>query len=534
MANCSVQEQLMLELVNRARMDPVGEAKRYGISLNQGLASGTISSAPKQVLAMNDHLVIASDRHSKWMVINDQFTHEEPANFPSGRTGFKFPDRMAAAGYPAITTGAENIGFIGQSGAINATAAIIDQHKGLFLSEGHRVNILIDDFREVGIGQQIGPFIQNGVAFNSSLVTQNFALSGTKFFVTGVVYNDTVVNDNFFSVGEQLASRDVTAADASDTTGAGGGYELGFDVGGDKVIDFHVSAGIDIQLGVTVSGSNLKIDVVNGREVWTNASLTVMGGPVSEVHALGIQSTHFTGTAAAERFFGNAGHNTINAGDGNDRLDGGSSSDHMYGEAGSDLYYVDSTSDIVDETGGSGTDTVQSTVTFKLSDTRHAVGDIENLRLSGSAKISGIGNTLNNAITGNAAANKLSGGAGDDIINGSSGHDVMAGGAGADSFVFSARVTDANSDRISDFSHVDDTILLQNAVMTALRVAGPLSAAYFFKGAHAHDSNDHVIYNRFTGDLFYDSDGTGAHAQVLLATLSNRPADLAVYDFLVI
>ena len=60
MANLTAREQLMLELINRARMDPAGEAKRYGISLNEGPPSTTISSAAKQVLAGNDQLAKAA------------------------------------------------------------------------------------------------------------------------------------------------------------------------------------------------------------------------------------------------------------------------------------------------------------------------------------------------------------------------------------------------------------------------------------------------------------------------------------------
>jgi Ca2+-binding RTX toxin-like protein len=534
MANCTAQEQLMLELVNRARMDPVGEAKRFSVNLNEGLPAGTISSAPKQVLAMSDLLVSSARNHSNWMLVNDQFSHQEAAQFSSGRTGLNFTDRMKAAGYDPISAGAENIAFIGQTGSINATTAIIAQHKGLFLSAGHRVNILTGTFREVGIGQKLGQFTDQGVTYNSSMVTQNFGLSGSKVFVTGVVYNDTKINDNFFSVGEQLAGRAVNATGTSDTTGAGGGYELGFAVAGSKTIDFHLSAGVDIQVAVTVGSSNVKIDVVNGRELWTNASLTVTGGPVTEIHALGIQSIRLTGSAASEKLFGNAGHNTLIGGGGSDRLDGGASSDRMLGGPGSDVYYVDNKGDVVNETGGSGTDTVQSTVTFSLADALHAIGAIENLRLAGSANINGIGNALANSITGNSGANKLSGGSGNDTLNGNAGHDVMTGGAGADSFVFSTSVVDANSDRITDFSHADDTIILRKAVMPALGAAGTLSAAFFYNGPHAHDGNDHIIYDRATGNLYYDSDGTGAHAQVLLATLVNRPADLAVDDFLVI
>ena len=57
----------------------------------------------------------------------------------------------------------------------------------------------------------MGIFISGGTNYDASMVTQNFALSGSKIFVTGVVYNDTVVNDNFFSVGEQTAGRAVSA-----------------------------------------------------------------------------------------------------------------------------------------------------------------------------------------------------------------------------------------------------------------------------------------------------------------------------------
>ena len=54
MSDMTPQEQLMLELINRARMDPNGEAKRFGIKLNEGVdGKDTISAKPKQVLAGN-------------------------------------------------------------------------------------------------------------------------------------------------------------------------------------------------------------------------------------------------------------------------------------------------------------------------------------------------------------------------------------------------------------------------------------------------------------------------------------------------
>ena len=69
---------------------------------------------------------------------------------------------------------------------------------------------------------------------------------------------------------------------------------------------------------------------------------------------------------------------------------------------GDDTYVVDNAGDVVDETGGDGTDTVRSSVTFSLSDALHAKGEIENLTLTGSSAINGTGNDLDNVITGNS------------------------------------------------------------------------------------------------------------------------------------
>src|SRR3954469_25125434 len=162
----------MLELINRARMNPAGEAARYGISLNQGLAPGTISATPKQVLAMNDFLVLSADRHSNWMLAHDVFSHNETAG--AGFSGATFSSRMTAAGYvfagPVISAG-ENISWTGVlPGPINLTSAISAQHKSLFLSPGHRVNILNATFEEVGIGQQHGSFLSGGKNYDASMV----------------------------------------------------------------------------------------------------------------------------------------------------------------------------------------------------------------------------------------------------------------------------------------------------------------------------------------------------------------------------
>src|SRR5438552_15691489 len=69
----TAEEQLMLELVNRARANPAAEAARLGIDLNEGLEANTISAEPKQPLAFNPQLIQAARGHSQWMLDHDTF-----------------------------------------------------------------------------------------------------------------------------------------------------------------------------------------------------------------------------------------------------------------------------------------------------------------------------------------------------------------------------------------------------------------------------------------------------------------------------
>ena len=104
----SATEQYMLELVNRARLDPQAEADRYGLNdLSRGLST-TITAEAKQVLAPNDFLRQSSEDHSEWMLDNNVFSH-------TGAGGSSASQRMQAAGY--TLTGAwgtgENLSWTG-------------------------------------------------------------------------------------------------------------------------------------------------------------------------------------------------------------------------------------------------------------------------------------------------------------------------------------------------------------------------------------------------------------------------------------
>ncbi|MEQ1719445.1 MAG: calcium-binding protein, partial [Hyphomicrobium sp.] len=130
-----------------------------------------------------------------------------------------------------------------------------------------------------------------------------------------------------------------------------------------------------------------------------------------------------TGNALVNTITGNAVANT---------LDGGALGDTLRGLGGNDIYIVDNAGDVVDETGGTGVDLVQSSVTFSLGNVLRAKGAIENLTLTGALAVNGTGNAAVNAITGNAAANTLDGGLGTDTLRGLGGNDIYIVNAAAD------------------------------------------------------------------------------------------------------
>ncbi|QRM54903.1 CAP domain-containing protein [Sinorhizobium sp. BG8] len=337
MAQPTAREQLMLELVNRARLDPITEAKRYGISLNDNLPSGTISGSTKAPLAMNYLLINSARGHSQWMIDTDTFSH-------TGKGGSTPTQRMQAANYSLTGSWAtgENIAWTGTTGSLDLTSAIISQHKNLFLSAGHRENILEESFREIGIGQIAGKFTSGGTTYNASMVTQNFAKSGSSIFLTGVIYNDTS-GDDFYSVGE--GRNDVRISSEGKTTDsiASGGYQMKVSAGTNSVAFGTGSSAVKLE--AKVLSENAKIDLVDGKFIESSVSLTLTSG-ASGAKLLGRDALALTGSSASERLVGNVGSNRIDGKNGNDSISGGAGNDKITGGGGADKL-----------SGGSGADT---------------------------------------------------------------------------------------------------------------------------------------------------------------------------------
>ncbi|MGO4574405.1 calcium-binding protein, partial [Microvirga sp. 2TAF3] len=84
-----------------------------------------------------------------------------------------------------------------------------------------------------------------------------------------------------------------------------------------------------------------------------------------------------------------------------------------------------------------------------------------------------------------------------------------------------------NLDTITDFNVKDDTIWLDNAVFKKLGKGseakpGQLAKGFFTIGDKAKDKDDYLIYNKKTGVLSYDADGSGKGTAVEIAKLSKN------------
>ena len=128
----------------------------------------------------------------------------------------------------------------------------------------------------------------------------------------------------------------------------------------------------------------------------------------------------------------------------------------------------------------------------------------------------------NTVLVGHGGDDFLTGGKGDDILIGNLGADTLAGGGGKDTF----KLTDiAAHDLITDYKVGEDRIDLTGLFSTA--IGGPSSAAQLA---------EYVSYDKTTGELKVDTDGTGnAAAPVLVAVVesapSSHPASITiVYD----
>lgn len=271
----------------------------------------------------------------------------------------------------------------------------------------------------------------------------------------------------------------------------------------DDSIDLVTNRGLmigDIGLG----GGNDTYDGRGGRVVGA-----IYGGEDDDRFFLG---------AAAEKVFGDNGFDTVvftgrvgarlaldgsfaNAGvakgdtySGIEEFIGTSTADVMVGDANINFFVGGAGNDLLN--GGAGSDALD--------------GGVGNDRLIGGLSIDNL--------QGNIGNDNLNGGDGDDLLSGGTGADTLTGGAGAD--YFELRGPAAGADRITDFSLADDLVRIHRP---SFGLTGAPAGNWFLASTtnRATEAANRFILRTSDDTLWWDADGTGSRAPVLLATFAN-------------
>jgi len=206
----------------------------------------------------------------------------------------------------------------------------------------------------------------------------------------------------------------------------------------------------------------------------------------------GTDAIDLTGNAGANRLTGNAGDNI---------LDGGAGVDTMIGGAGNDEYHVNVAGDVVQETiagaAGGSMDTVVSQVSYTLG------ANLENLTLEGSGNLTGMGNALDNYLTGNAGSNTLDGGTGNDSLDGGDGNDVFIVNSVLDR-VYESASPEGGIDEVRSSVDIDlssaSGVVVSNELIERITLTGAAASAI-------GNGLDNLITGNASGNTLFGGDG---------------------------
>jgi Ca2+-binding RTX toxin-like protein len=232
---------------------------------------------------------------------------------------------------------------------------------------------------------------------------------------------DTVRSSTTWTLGAHLENLTLTGA-ALD----GFGNELGNVIvgnAGSNTLDGGMGAdsliggkGDDLYF-VEDDGDTVHESVDEGSDTVISSIDTLLSGNTENLILTGA-AIRGAGNGLDNLLIGNALNNTLFGEAGDDTLDGDVGADAMTGGDGNDTYTIDHADDRVIETLYGGSDTVRSSISYFLG------GEVENLVLTGNGNLTGIGNALDNILTGNSGNNLLNGYEGSDILAGHAGDDI--------------------------------------------------------------------------------------------------------------
>jgi Ca2+-binding RTX toxin-like protein len=146
----------------------------------------------------------------------------------------------------------------------------------------------------------------------------------------------------------------------------------------------------------------------------------------------------------------------------------------------------------------------------------------------------------NDQLSGGDGDDGLEGGDGDDTLVGGDGFDFLVGGLGSDvltgglgSDIFHFQYASEGPDEITDFVGGTDLIRVSASGFGGnLYAGGPVSLVSGTNPTANDDATGQFLYDTDDGRLYWDADGSGSDAAVLIATLGNIPP-LAPSDIII-
>ncbi|MDB5745134.1 MAG: hypothetical protein JWR68_3449 [Polaromonas sp.] len=444
-------------------------------------------------------------------------TINEPVNATSGGTADRIVIQAAGVALTGLNASDNNTGTNNGSLVINfngQTVTVNGHYSGTNAETGvERINFNDGSFGGYLLGAEdylINRADPAGALFGLLPRTIDLSTSAANNFIAGETGNDIITggtgndlifggtgdNDLFGGAGDDLlvggsgvGDNDLLdgGLDADTMVGLAGNDTYVVDDAGDVIVE-ALAAGTDtVQTELVAYSLELVANVENLTYTGVDADpFTGTGNSLNNVITGGDLADTLNGLAGNDTLNGGLGadilnggdnNDTLNGGDDNDILDGGLGNDTMNGGAGDDTFLVDSTTDIVIEGAGGGTDTVQSTASFTITD-----ADVENLTLLGAVNING---------TGNAAANVIIGNAGNNVLNGLGGTDTVSYAAATAGVTVSLaslaaqNTGGAGTDTLSNFENLVGSAFVDT--LTASGTAG-IGVANLLDGGAGNDT----------------------------------------------
>jgi Ca2+-binding RTX toxin-like protein len=294
-------------------------------------------------------------------------------------------------------------------------------------------------------------------------------------------------------------------------------------------------AGANTLIGGTGIDTATYRDATKGVTVSLALATRQSTGGWSSDRLVGIEN--LTGSKFADVLTGNDKANVLTGGAGADTLDGGGGFDTAsYADARAGVA-IDLSN--AGPQAGAGNDTlvsIEGLIGSRFADA-FAGNKADNVFDGGAGDDELYGFSGNDTLRGGAGADtlfgdvgndKLFGGAGDDTLkgyfdndqlDGGPGADTLFGGMGYDRFILSELPGPDGVDNFADFDAGIDRIFLSASAFAGSTV-GVLTASAFITGTAATTPDQRVIYDRASGQIFYDPDGSLAKPQFLIAEMT--------------